>query len=200
MRQSFPLVLLILTIGTAAAQPEPAPLPKDAKKSVDDSQAEIEKARKKFQAEAKAIQAKLLVDLQKHMDAETKKGNLDGAIAIRAEIARLKMPDPEIVGEHKAVTDAKKILVGGKWKLTVLNALYSATWEFKDNLTLTRNEGGGNSEGKWTIETRGKTKFLKIVWTEGAQEEFPLPLNARRMLGTKFPSKERLELVKLADK
>jgi len=63
MRLFLIAILMSILAVPCNAQPEPAPLPKHAKKSVNDSQAEIEKARTKFQAEAK-------------------KGNLDGLLGV----------------------------------------------------------------------------------------------------------------------
>jgi len=142
----------------------------------------------------------MLVDLQSQLDAETKKGNLDGALAIRAEISRLKEPDKEIDGDDKLVIEAKKILTSSKWRIKVLGTPYKADWTFSADGTIVR-KGDDNSEGKWSIENRGKSKVLRVSWgPDAGGDEFPFPLNATRLNGANFPSNQRTELTKLPNK
>jgi hypothetical protein len=161
---------------------------------VADAEAEVEKARKKFLTEESAIRAKLVAELQKQLDAETKKGNLDGALAIRGEIERVKQSETKLGKADPALDAAKKVLIGGKWRFAVLGTPYQAQWEFNDDGSIT-NSDKGSDDVKWTIETLGKTKVLRV----GAVA-FPLPLNAKRMGGIKTTTKEAVELVRQSDK
>jgi hypothetical protein len=187
-------LLSTVSIVGAHEKPKSAELPPGARKAVADADVELEKARKKFQAEVKAIRAKLIADLQKQLEAETKKGNLDGGLAIRGEIERLKQPDPKIEGEEPALAAAKKVLVGGKWRLTIPGTAYQADWEFHNDGRIT-NSDRGSQDVKWTIETQAKGKVLRV-----GVATFPLPLDSKKIVGSKTTSNERVELNKLSNK
>lgn len=73
-------ICLVLAAGEAAA------LPATTQKLVDDSVAVATKARQAYDQAVAKEQAKLAAALAKEQERETKKGNLDGALAIKALI------------------------------------------------------------------------------------------------------------------
>lgn len=66
------------------------PLPAEAAKAIESSRAKLIKARAAYLAEVRAETAALIAALKKEQDAATKAGNLDGALAIRERIERLR--------------------------------------------------------------------------------------------------------------
>ncbi len=168
------------------------PLPVSAQKAVSDAEAEVERARKRFEAEENAIRVKLVAELQKLLEAETRKGNLDNAIAIRDQIERLKQAERK-TDANPSLVAARKILVGGKWRFKVLGTPYQAEWEFNDDGTIT-NSDRNSADVKWTLTTLGKAAVLQVGATA-----YPLPLNPRRMVGVKTTSNEQVELVRLSN-
>lgn len=67
-----------------------APLPASSQKLIDDSVAATNKLRDGYQQAVGKEQAKLLTALQKEQEKYTKKGDLDGALAIKAAIEQVK--------------------------------------------------------------------------------------------------------------
>lgn len=185
---------LFLLAGAALAQTKTDPkkdakvLPKEAKKAIDDANAEVKKARDR-----------LLDTLQQIQDAETKKGNLDAALAVRAEIERLRKVDTTVAGgltDDQTLADAKKLLVGGPWKLTIAGSLYTATYVFDADGTIVGTDAAGKHEGKWSVEERNKARVLHIVWGPNNTLTFPLTGNAKKLQGYKPSTRERVEIVR----
>lgn len=183
-------LIVFLSGGLALAQPAPKggarELPPDAKKAVAEANAEVRK-----------IRVRLVESLQKVLEAETKKGNLDSALVIRAEIDRLKKADPSVMGgltEEKGLEEAKKLLVGGKWKLSIVGNVYTAEWEFQEDGSVVMVDGNGKTDAKWTVEVRGKTQMITIDLGPVHTMQFPFPQAGKRLQGIKPGSKERIEL------
>jgi hypothetical protein len=97
------IVLALVAAGPVAQPPSGAqpPLPPSAEgakqqyaQSIDKAQAEmdalIDKARKQFEETQARLKAAYLQKLDQAIAAETKKGNLDGALALRAEKASVE--------------------------------------------------------------------------------------------------------------
>lgn len=78
------LACLALTAGEAA------PLPASTQKLVDDASAAAGKAKQAYEQAVAKEQAKLAAALLKEQERETKKGNLDGALAIKALITEVQ--------------------------------------------------------------------------------------------------------------
>ena len=179
-----------------AADPpaKPVELPAQVRKLMTDAEQDVEKARKKFQAEELAIKNKLVADLQKLLEAETKKGNLDGALAIRSAIEQIKLNNLKApAAEDPVFTAAKKMLVGGKWAFVVLGTPYHATWEFKDDGTFV-NSDSGSVDKKWSTETINKVPVLRV-----GSCVFQLTSNAQKLQGVKTTSSEKVELTRIAN-
>lgn len=84
----LPFLLAFLLASVLAAGD--APPPPAAQKLVDDAAATVAKARLAFDAAAKKEQEKLVAALTKEQEKETKKGNLDAALAIKALIEQVQ--------------------------------------------------------------------------------------------------------------
>lgn len=80
------LAIAITTATAAAADPAPPQAPTGAQKLVEESIAVVGKARQAFDAATRKEQEKLVAALAKEQEKETRKGNLDGALAIKALI------------------------------------------------------------------------------------------------------------------
>ena len=74
----------------ALAAGEAAPLPASTQKLVDDASAAAEKAKQAYDQAVAKEQAKLSAALLKEQERETRKGNLEGAVAIKALIAEVQ--------------------------------------------------------------------------------------------------------------
>jgi len=84
-----PMLLCCLALVLAAGE-APA-LPATTQKLVDDATASAAKARQAYDAALKKEQEKLTAALTKEQERETKKGNLDGALAIKALIGEVEL-------------------------------------------------------------------------------------------------------------
>lgn len=82
------LFVLCLAIGALSAGE--APLPASSQKLIDDSVAAATKLRDTFQQAIGKEQGKLVAALQKEQEKFTKKGDLDGAIAVKAAIEQVQ--------------------------------------------------------------------------------------------------------------
>lgn len=186
-------LVVLLSVPVAMAQPTPKggpkALPPDTKKAIAEANAEVKKVRER-----------LIETLQKQMEVETKKGNLDAALAIRGEIDRMKKTEATIDGgltEEKGASAIKKLLVGGTWKLSVVGSTYTAECEFQDDGTFTMKDSNGKSEAKWSVDTQGKLQVLTIDLGPVHSMRFTLPQPGKRLIGLKpNNNKERVELTK----
>lgn len=79
--------LACLTCLATAAETAP---PAAAQKQVDDSSAVVAKARQAYEQALRKEQDKLVANLTKEQERETKKGNLDGALAIKTLIEEVQ--------------------------------------------------------------------------------------------------------------
>lgn len=74
----------------ALAAGEATPLPAPAQKLVDDADVAVAKAKQAYDQALDKEQAKLLAALTKEQERETKKGNFDGALAIKALVGEVQ--------------------------------------------------------------------------------------------------------------
>ena len=111
-----PLVM-ILTFGICiclSAQETPSKLPAKAMALHAEYRKALEKAQESYDDTGKQAAKEYKQELTKLLEIETKNGNLDGAITIRAEIKTLDvLPAPNLKGSPKATL--KKALAGTKW-------------------------------------------------------------------------------------
>ena len=88
MRLPFLCIAWFASLALAAG--EASPLPASTQKLVDDATAVALKARQAYEQTVDKEAAKLSAALIKEQERETKKGNLDGALAIKALIAEVQ--------------------------------------------------------------------------------------------------------------
>jgi choice-of-anchor C domain-containing protein len=137
-------------------------LPVDAAKQVKDFEAEAEAIQKKADAEIAAKRAKLIAELEKLAREYAKTGEADAAIAIRAQIAKLKATvektknilvngsfeeGPVPVGDGFVMLDKGSTAIKG-WTVTqgTLDYVDSAYWQSADgkrSLDMNGVEAGG---------------------------------------------------------
>jgi hypothetical protein len=84
------ILLCLFAALCCAAEPPPPPIPPAVQKLVDDSTTVVAKARQTYSQAAKKEQDKLAAALTKEQERETKKGNLDGALAIKTLIEEVQ--------------------------------------------------------------------------------------------------------------
>lgn len=99
----IPVLAAALAACLTAAEPPP---PAGAQKLLDEAVVATSKARQTFAAAAKKEQDKLVAALTKEQEKETKKGNLDGALAIKSMIEQVQ------AGLLEKRIDAAKDLLG----------------------------------------------------------------------------------------
>jgi len=179
------LILLGLA-GLAQAQPPSKPggkeLPPEARKAVVQASAEIRK-----------IRDQLIESLGRQQEAETRKGNLDGALAIREEIERLKAGG-EIRAYSREEAQIRSSLIGGKWRLSIVGNAYGADWEFHDDDTLVITDSNGKTETRWTLQSQGKNSILQIALDPPHAMQFTVTQPGKRFQGLKPGTRERIEL------
>jgi len=141
------IVLIIFMSCCFAAEPEPLPLPGNAQAAVD----KFDAAKKKAEADAARVvgkeRDKLIDELTKMKTAETKKGNLETAVALKDKLDALikeQIGDVDLLGNQNAKPkpgfDVSKIL-----KITW-------NWNGKE-LTFERNgEISGGHGGVWKVD------------------------------------------------
>lgn len=155
------LVLMVLLVPLSLLGQD-AKVPTDAKKVVEKYDAAVEAAKKAYDATVAKARDQALKDLKPIQSAETKKGNLDGAIWVKDKIDELTAQIPKEPGKDDLATpapptkDPRVALVIGKWKVTSPVNSWESLWEFKDDGTMGRHE----FQGKYVIE---KNKVV-VTW------------------------------------
>lgn len=122
------IAALSLLVPSAFAEEAPNLTPA-ADKAVAAYEAQVEKAHKIYIGLVRSEQEKLVVILHKEMDALTKKGDLDGAIAIKDKIAVLAKSVPD---------DAVDQDFGSAPELVIVKAKYGTGDRFVDITTYLR--------------------------------------------------------------
>ena len=158
------LVFLALMIPMSTAFAEDAKMPADAQKVIDKYEASVEVARKAFDAAVAKARDQALKDLKPIQTAETKKGNLESALLVKAKIDELisagpgedlvPVKEPKVSKENK---DFAAFLVG-TW---VGDGSEGPSWTFSmsgDELKLAEAEGEKHSV-KTTFTKEGNILF-----------------------------------------
>ncbi|CAK0745259.1 exported hypothetical protein [Azospirillaceae bacterium] len=122
------LILAISAICFAADQ-----LPASTAGAVKAYDAEMAKAKAEFDKRDDAAKKVLVVALKKVQDAETKAGNLEGALAIKKRIDELSPKSGDLLGDK---VDIAKLIIG-KWDVST-NGGY---WDSKENGKVESNWG-----------------------------------------------------------
>jgi len=169
------LIAMLVSIPLYAFAQD-AKMPAEAKKVIDKYETSVEVARKAFDAAIAKARDQALKDLKPIQTAETKKGNLDGAMLVKSKVDELtsEIPKPSAEGDlAKPVppsTDPRTTMLLGKWRVTVPGTDWASNWEFRDNSVMFRSEKP-NVSGKYVIE---KDKVV-ISWSDGEINTLKFP-------------------------
>jgi hypothetical protein len=149
MRSLLIAILVLVPLYTFA---QDAKMPAEAKKVIDKYEASVEVARKAFDASVAKARDQALKDLKPIQVAETKKGNLDGAMIVKSKVDELSTETSKPISEgdlaRPTIPSVDPKVFYGKWKVTVPGGTYSGIWEFKENGIAERSEGNGTFEMK----------------------------------------------------
>jgi hypothetical protein len=165
-----------------------AQLPGTADAKIKDAVNKAEAARKAYYEILDKLEASLVADLKKQLDATTKSGDLDGALALRNEINKIEIGDfvsiiEDVLGHSRLLAAAESRLIG-RWRVELIKegrAIYSSEWTFEKDGTVTSTNPTGALKGKWVTEL-GKSRIF-IDWGSGAWETFSLPLRPELAVG-----------------
>jgi hypothetical protein len=162
-------------------------LPPTADAKIKDAVNKAEGARKAYYESLEKIEETLVADLKKQLEATTKAGNLDGALAIRKEIDRIETGDfVSIMEEVLAIQDCSlpRKIRSSKGRAELVKsgrAFFSSEWTFEKDGTVTSTNPTGAPKGTWKIElAKGR---VYIDWGSGAWETFTLPLRPELAVG-----------------
>lgn len=96
------ILLNVLIPAVCLVAGEPAPLPATAESAI-----------KRYEAAAEAARRQCVLELTRAQDAETRRGNLDGALAIRRTIERLSETTPAAGRAGESITKAQAAQLAG---------------------------------------------------------------------------------------
>ncbi len=147
------ITILILFLSIAAHAADPAKLPADAETLVNREGMDEFKLKADFDAKVYKLRGDLVAKLTKAQEAATKKGDLDGALALKAKIADLSKDMPEVpaapisgrVGMVSYEKVSKDLTSLGKWQgpnSATTDGSLQTEWCF----------AGGNVSPTWTAE------------------------------------------------
>ncbi len=158
--------MLLLTRTLLGAEPV---IPPAVTKEVESFRAKILKIDQEAEKNRQAELAKMVKYLDDMIKAETKKGNLDGAIEIRKQRddlqnAAKQAASTDLLGEEGLVVAKPESLILGNWKMA-----NGTTWVVKPGgIFLRHRPDGSDSPGSW------KTVEGKIVFVYESGRELPL--------------------------
>ncbi len=132
-REIIMKIVLILAISAICFAGEA--LPASTANAVKAYDAEMAKAKAEYDKRDEAARKVLVVALKKAQDAETKAGNLEGALAIKKRIEELT---PDLLNNK---IDVSKAIIG-KWEVE------GGYWDIKDNGKVESNF----SKATWSID------------------------------------------------
>jgi len=163
-------------------------LPTTADAKIKDAVNKAEAARRAYYESLENIEVALVADLKKQLDATTKSGDLDGALALRTEIDKIETGDfvsiiEDVLGHSRLLATVEERLIG-RWRVELVKdgrVIYSSDWTFEKGGTATSTNPTGALKGKWVTELKKGRVF--IDWGSGAWETFALPLRPELAVG-----------------
>ncbi len=153
------VLIALLICFTAIAQESPQTLPQDAQKTLDAYEAKVAKLRADLDKVIDREALNTISDLRKAQDAATKKGNLDGAVAIKATIAKLVPKD----APKDVPSDPQQELIG-TWDIA--GTTYSIQ-TLPNKAAIWKGPTQG-FKGNWTWDA--KHSAMHITWSNGTYE------------------------------
>lgn len=163
-------------------------LPPTAEAKIKDAVNKAEVARKAYYESLEKIEDALVGDLKKQLNASTKAGDLDGAVAIRSELDKIETGDfvsiiEEALGYSRLLAAAENALIG-RWRVELVKegrAIFASEWNFERDGTVTSTNPTGAPRGTWKTElAKGR---VYIDWGSGAWETFALPIRPELAVG-----------------
>jgi hypothetical protein len=141
-------LLMLLLLVTVAFGGEDNPLPRATKSKIDAFNQRVERLRAEFVEEYQRELAKVVKDLEKDQTAITKKGDLEGALAVKKVIEELQSRKPvtDILGNAIQPVETFEI---GKYTMTAKGDSNKYEWEFFPKGTVV---SGGKSTGTYTVK------------------------------------------------
>ena len=167
--------LLILSILSVCLAAEEAKLPPDAQAAIDKAEKSISVAQAKADAEILKVRQELVKALTKAQESATKKGDLNSAMAIKAQIDELAKLTQAALLDPKAGAqqDADEKLLEGVWQ--VQKSGWRTTLSIQGTGAVTAGDG---TSGTWEI----KDGSFTIKWTglQNRWEAFTLPVQTKK--------------------
>lgn len=99
------VLLFSQAMAADVALPPIPPLPANAAKAVESADAAASKAMQSFLQALQREEDKLLATLQREMEAETRKGDLDGALAVKARLETVRSGEWRAIWTEPQATD-----------------------------------------------------------------------------------------------
>jgi len=159
------LILSFFLLTAWAGEANPPKLPADVQTVLDKAMAAETAAQNEADAKILKVRQALIKDLTKLQETYTKKGNLDAANGIKANITKLQEQVQNVLDEQKPKIAPEDWIVG-RWNLSFPG--FSKIWEFDKRGTVTF---AGGPTGKWTV----KDSVIQVTWPSGNIETVDIP-------------------------
>jgi hypothetical protein len=138
--------------------PKPEPMPASARPAVERCEKTIAEAKKVYEAACAKAHAQAAKELEAAQKTETQKGNLDGALLIKARIEEYKADAPGATAQPSTAKSDR--LIVGKWSWH-----QGRTAIFRADGTATQYRGAAEfGDGKWSVQKDGQ---IRTRWGDG---------------------------------
>jgi hypothetical protein len=157
-------ILAILFLASACLWAADPTLPPEAAKVVTETEAAVEKARLVFEAAKNKAEAEAAAKLEKIQVALTKKGDLDGALAVKAKVEELTKVEENVLG-LKPKPGPAVAQVAGVWQAECPG--YRGVWTLTPDGKAVQDSG---LAGTWSVDGQ----VVTTNWDGGIVESFTL--------------------------
>jgi len=132
---------------------------------------EVEQARAAYNAKLQVVQKRLTADLNKQLEAATKRGDFELATSIKKDLERLEKEDfgslmEDLLGSSALLSSTKKKWVG-VWAVKI-GPTFEGSWDVKEDGTV----NGG--DGTWKLDLLASR--IRLDWKNGGVDHVKLPL------------------------
>ena len=175
--QVIMLLCAVFMLHAADLEKPEVQLSFNAQRALDGYTRDTEKLQDSFDKDKAKLTDNVVKALEKELDATTKKGDLTGALAIKAKIDELN-PGLVFVESKPKVAVALIEAVEGKWFVT-MDRGYTSPWVFTSKgRTIVSKDNRG------TYSSKGDT--ILINWVNGLSESFTVNAEVTAGTGTDF--------------
>jgi hypothetical protein len=165
--------------------------PAGAQAALRDAVDEAQLARNAYHAKLGKVREALLARLEQQLRDATKRGDLDGALEVKKEIARVRDSDfvtlmEDIMGSARQLAATEQALLG-RWAVQLVKdgrVTYASEWTFSKNGLVTSSNPGGALRGTWQAEL-GEGR-VRVNWSADAWETLVLPLKPEGVTGSSW--------------